>query len=297
MGTPAFAVATLKRLLDEGKNVVGVVTSIDKYGGRGKKKLIESDVKKFAESKSLPILQPKNLKSPEFHKELSALKADLQIVVAFRMLPEIVWNMPPLGTYNLHGSLLPKYRGAAPIHWAVINGEKETGVTTFKLKHQIDTGDMILQKKIPIDINDTTGDVHDRLMVVGAEAMLETVNRVESGTIEFTEQDESQVCKAPKLFPEMCKIDFTRSNATVHNFIRGLNPFPGAWTILKGQKLKIRRSTLDMTNHDLRPGKFVSNNVDFIKVACSEGFIRIHELQLEGKKSMEVSAFLNGYNF
>jgi len=297
LGTPEFAVATLDALIKAGKNVVGVITATDKYGGRGKKKLIISAVKKYALDHNLPVLQPKNLKNAEFQENLRAWKADIQVVVAFRMLPVAVWDMPPHGTINLHGSLLPKYRGAAPINWAVINGETETGVTTFKLKHKIDTGDIIAQERMPISINDTAGDVHDGMMILGAKTMVETIRNIENNAVNYLVQDESAVSKAPKIFPEMCKIDFNKSNKEVHNFIRGLSPYPGSWTILKGLKLKVLKTTLDKTTHDLNPGKFVSDNSKFIKVACAEGFVEIHRLQLEGKKQMDTKSFLNGYEF
>jgi len=297
LGTPEFAVATLDALIQAGHNVVGVITATDKYGGRGKKKLIVSAVKQYALDHELPILQPKNLKSSEFQAELKSWKADIQIVVAFRMLPVAVWDMPEHGTINLHGSLLPKYRGAAPINWAVMNGEKETGVTTFKLKHEIDTGDIIIQERMPIDINDTVGDVHDKMMVLGARTMVKTINLIANNKVEYQKQDNSLVTKAPKLYPEMCKIDFTKPSAIVHNFIRGLSPYPGSWTILNGLKLKILQTTLDESKHDLNPGKFISDNSKFIKVSCGNGFIEIHRLQLEGKKQMDTKSFLNGYKF
>jgi len=297
LGTPEFAVATLDALIKAGHNVVGVVTSTDKYGGRGKKKLIVSAVKQYALDHNLPILQPKNLKAPEFQESLKAWKADIQIVVAFRMLPEAVWDMPPYGTINLHGSLLPKYRGAAPINWAVINGESETGVTTFRLKHAIDTGDIISQERMPIDIDDTVGDVHDKMMKLGAQTMVDTIERIKSGTVIYKEQEESEVSKAPKIYADMCKIDFNKPNLIVHNFIRGLSPYPGAWTILNSLKIKVLKTTLDETTHDLKPGVFVSNNSSYIKVSCLKGFINIHRLQLEGKRQMDTKSFLNGFEF
>lgn len=297
LGTPDFAVATLDALIKAGNNVVGVITATDKYGGRGKKKLIVSAVKQYALDNDLPILQPKNLKDPDFQNELKAWKADIQVVVAFRMLPVAVWDMPRLGTINLHGSLLPKYRGAAPINWAVINGEQETGVTTFRLKHKIDTGDIIAQERMPIHINDTVGDVHDRMMVLGAQTMVETVSMIEKDQVVYQEQDDSLVTKAPKIYPPMCKIDFNKSNLEVHNFIRGLSPFPGSWTILNGLKLKVLKTSMDDTPHDLNPGKFISDNSKYIKVACGEGFVEILRLQLEGKKQMDTKSFLNGFEF
>jgi len=297
LGTPAFAVATLDALIKAGHNIVGVITSTDKYGGRGKKKLLVSAVKQYALDHDLPILQPKNLKAPDFQEALRAWNADIQVVVAFRMLPIAVWDMPEHGTINLHGSLLPKYRGAAPINWAVINGEKETGVTTFRLKHEIDTGDLIAQSVLPIDINDTAGDVHDKMMILGAQTMVETINKIQSGNVEYQQQDDTQVSKAPKIYPEMCKIDFNKECRTVHNFIRGLSPYPGSWTVLNSLKLKILQSSIKEVKHDLHPGVFVSDNSTFIQVACASGFINIHRLQLEGKRQMDTKSFLNGYDF
>jgi len=297
LGTPAFAVATLDALIKAGHNIVGVITSTDKYGGRGKKKLLVSAVKQYALDHDLPILQPKNLKAPDFQEALRAWNADIQVVVAFRMLPIAVWDMPEHGTINLHGSLLPKYRGAAPINWAVINGEKETGVTTFRLKHVIDTGDLIAQSVLPIDINDTAGDVHDKMMILGAQTMVETINKIQSGNVEYQQQDDTQVSKAPKIYPEMCKIDFNKECRTVHNFIRGLSPYPGSWTVLNSLKLKILQSSIKEVKHDLHPGVFVSDNSTFIQVACASGFINIHRLQLEGKRQMDTKSFLNGYDF
>ena len=295
MGTPDFAVPSLNILLENNYEVVGVITSTDKMGGRGKKKLIESDVKKFALQHDLNILQPKNLKAPAFVEELKALKADLQIVVAFRMLPEVVWNMPRLGTINVHGSLLPKYRGAAPINWAVINGEAASGVTTFLLQHEIDTGDLLLQKSTPIGENETAGEVYNRLMHVGADALLETVQLIETGKYTTQAQDNSLVTKAPKIYHKTCQIDFSRNTLAIHNFIRGLSPYPTAWTILDDKKLKIFRTKKEVVNHDQPAGLFISDNKNFIKVSTLDGYVHLLDLQLEGKKRMEVKAFLNGY--
>lgn len=299
MGTPAFAVPSLAILLENNYDVVGVITATDKYGGRGKKVLLESAVKQFAQEKNLKILQPKNLKAPSFLEELAALKADLQIVVAFRMLPTSVWDMPPLGTFNLHGSLLPKYRGAAPINWAVIRGEQETGVTTFFIRHQIDTGDIILQQKLAIDENETAGDVHDRMMVIGAESVLETVRSIEAGNIELQVQDHSAATKAPKLHKENCEIDFKQTSEEVHNFIRGLSPYPAAWTTLDGKQVKILRSEVVMTMDmpSTPPGTFSSDNKRFIQISTINGYINVLELQIQGRKRMKVKDFLNGYQF
>ena len=296
MGTPDFAVPSLQILLENGYEVVGVITSTDKLGGRGKKKLIESAVNKFAVANGLKVLQPKNLKAPAFVEEVRALKADLQIVVAFRMLPEVIWNMPRLGTVNVHGSLLPKYRGAAPINWAVINGEQETGVTTFLLQHEIDTGDLLLQKTTAIGENETAGEVYNRLMHIGATALLETVQVLASGNYKTQAQDNSLVTKAPKIFHETCKIDFSRNTLAIHNFIRGLSPYPTAWTTLDEKKLKIFKTEKEIVAHEHPAGLFFSDNKHFIKVSTLDGYVHLLDLQLAGKKRMEVKAFLNGYN-
>ncbi len=297
MGTPEFAVPSLDILVKNGYDVVGVVTATDKMGGRGKKQLLQPPVKKYAEANSIPVLQPKNLKSPEFQESLSALGADLQIVVAFRMLPEAVWDMPRIGTFNLHGSLLPKYRGAAPINWAVINGEKETGVTTFFLTHEIDTGDILFQDRMPIGENETAGEVHDRMMHIGAELVLKSVRAIEQGGYELQKQDDSAASKAPKIFHETCEIDWNQPAQKVHNFIRGLSPYPAAWTMLDGLKLKILRTNLEKTDHDQLPGTFLSDNKNWIKVAAKGGFVWLQELQLQGRRRMMVKDFLNGYDF
>jgi methionyl-tRNA formyltransferase len=301
MGTPDFAVASLDALVNAGCNIVGVITAPDKPAGRGMK-LTESAVKKYAVEKGLNILQPEKLKNPEFIEQLRALKADLQIVVAFRMLPEIVWNMPPLGTVNLHGSLLPQYRGAAPIHWAVINGEKETGVTTFKLKHEIDTGDILLQKSFPIGDDETTGEVHDRMKIIGADLLVETVKGLAEGNLEKTAQalianSESPVLKhAPKIFTETCQIHWNEPVEKIHNLIRGLSPFPGALTTLDEKILKVYRSKKESATHTFPAGKVLSDGKTFLKYACTNGYIHILDLQLEGKKRMLVEDFLRGYH-
>ena len=296
MGTPEFAVLALEKLLENNYNIVGVITATDKYGGRGGKKLIESAVKKFALEKGLNILQPKNLKDPDFVAEVKALKADLQIVVAFRMLPEVIWNMPRLGTYNLHGSLLPKYRGAAPIHWAVINGEEETGVTSFKLKHKIDTGDLLFQEKTKISHEDTTGDVYHRLMHIGADVVLKTVKAVESGNITLMEQDETQVSKAPKIYHETCEINFNQPAKKVYDHIRGLAPFPLAWTTIDGLECKIMKSGIsDEIKEGDAPGTIITDNKRYLKIACSDGYLAILEIKMQGKKQMDIKSLLNGY--
>lgn len=295
MGTPEFAVPSLKILLENGYDIVGVVTATDKYGGRGNKKLIESDVKKFAQARGLNILQPKNLKNPDFQAELRALGADLQVVVAFRMLPEAVWDMPPLGTMNLHGSLLPKYRGAAPIHWAVINGEVETGVSTFLLQHEIDTGDLLLQRSLLIGPEENTGSVYERLKEMGAEVVLESVQKIESGDYQLLPQDHTEATKAPKIHTETCEINFAQNSAQVHNFIRGLSPFPVAWTTFEGLKLKIYEAQKEITEHDHAPGQWFSDNKKWLKCSTLDGYIHVLDLQLQGRKRMKIKDFLNGF--
>jgi methionyl-tRNA formyltransferase len=307
MGTPDFAVASLDILLKNNYNVVGVITALDKASGRGQK-INQSSVKQYAVANGLNVLQPVKLKSPEFIEELKALKADLQIVVAFRMLPEIVWNMPRLGTFNVHGSLLPQYRGAAPIHWAVINGEKETGVTTFFLKHEIDTGSIILQDKIKIGENDTTGQVYNTLMNRGAKLLLKSVRQIEEGTYkEIPQSDlipaETELKHAPKIFKDDCKIDWIKSAQEVHSFVRGLNPFPSAFTNLfdgdKNTTCKIH-STYIYSNQELAKPKVIANQIEtdnktYVKVNCGLGAVLINELQLAGKKRMLIKDFLAGY--
>jgi len=295
MGTPEFAVPSLKILVDHGYEIVGVVTSTDKYGGRGKKKLLESAVKKYAASEGLRVLQPPRLKRQSFVEELRSLEADLQIVVAFRMLPEVVWDMPPLGSINLHGSLLPAYRGAAPINWAVINGEKETGLTTFKLKHAIDTGDLIDQVSLPIGSNETAGELHDRMMPLGAELVLKTVQAVEHNAISETPQDESKISHAPKLFHENCQINFNKPVHDVHNFIRGLSPFPGAWTTLDDLQFNIHRSIIADDVEPRDPGTIDLSQKGEMRISCADGVVNILEGQLSGRKRMEIKHLLNGY--
>ena len=295
MGTPEFAVASLEALVTVGFDVVGVVTATDKLGGRGGKQLIEPAVKQYAVSKNIPVLQPEKLKNPEFIEILRGLDADLFVVVAFRMLPEVVWTMPRIGTINLHGSLLPRYRGAAPINWAVINGETETGVTTFFLKHAIDTGDVLMTARFEIGENDTAGDVHDKMMVIGANALVKSVQMIETGNYTLLPQEDTAVTHAPKLFQETCAINFNQTTATIHNFIRGLAPYPTAWTMLDGLKLKVYKSEKEITPPQYPVGKFVTDNKTFLKVATQDGYIHLLEVQLEGRKRMETKVFLNGY--
>lgn len=297
MGTPEFAVASLDALVKAGCNIVCVITAPDKPAGRGMQ-LQQSAIKKYAVENNLHVLQPEKLKKPEFLSELKSLNADLQIVVAFRMLPEIVWDMPPMGSVNLHGSLLPQYRGAAPINWAVINGEKETGVTTFKLKHEIDTGDILLQESFAIGENETAGEVHDKMKEIGAALLVKTVKGLADNSLKEVPQIFDAALKhAPKLFTDTCKIDFNKGTEEVHNLIRGLSPFPGAFTSLNGKTLKIYKSEKEINSPADEPGSFKTDNKTFLKFACADGYILVKELQLEGKKRMSVEDFLRGYKF
>ncbi|KAI9449140.1 methionyl-tRNA formyltransferase [Russula earlei] len=298
MGTPEFAVASLDALVKSGCNIVAVVTAPDKPAGRGMK-LTESAVKKYAVEQGLPILQPEKLKNPGFIEALQLLKADIQIVVAFRMLPEIVWSMPPLGTVNVHGSLLPQYRGAAPINWAVINGEKETGVTTFQLQQEIDTGNILLQDSFPIGDDETAGEVHDRMKEVGAQLLVKTIQGLVAHSIQAQPQssvDPQLIIKhAPKLFTETCKIDWTKTADEIHNLIRGLSPYPTAFTYMDNKLMKIFHSSKEITAHQKETGKVLSDGKTYLKFSCSNGFIHILDMQLEGKKRMLTGDFLRGY--
>ncbi len=298
MGTPEFAVASLDALVTAGCQIVGVVTAPDRPAGRGMK-LMQSDIKKYAIEKGLTILQPEKLKNPVFLEALKGLGAHVQVVVAFRMLPELVWNMPPMGTINLHGSLLPQYRGAAPIHWAVIQGEAQTGVTTFKLQQAIDTGDVLLQDRFDIGPDETTGDVHDKMKIIGAELLVKTLSRLAAGSIKEQAQlllaDPSDLKHAPKLFTENCQINWNRPVQELHNFIRGLSPFPGALSKLDGKILKIYRSAKEYKTHDLAAGTVVTDGKSYLKFAAVDGFIQLLDLQLEGKKRLLVANFLMGY--
>lgn len=299
MGTPEFAVASLDILLKNGYNIVGVVTVPDKPAGRGQQ-LQQSAVKKYALQKGLHIMQPEKLKDEQFINELKSLKADLQIVVAFRMLPEVVWNMPPLGTYNLHGSLLPKYRGAAPINWAIINGEKESGVTTFKLKHEIDTGNVLFSEKTPIGPDTTAGELHDALMNIGAALVLKSVKAIESGNYELKPQDDTESIHAPKIFKETCKINWHNAPEQIHNLVRGLSPYPAAFTEFKDKNgqtvsIKIFKASKQESAHNLSAGTVSTDGKTYMHVACKNGFIAIHELQMAGKKRMGIEEFLRGF--
>lgn len=298
MGTPEFAVASLDALVKNGYNIVGVITAPDKPAGRGMK-MNESAVKKYATENGLHILQPPKLKDPLFIEELRALNADLQVVVAFRMLPEVVWNMPQLGTINVHASLLPKYRGAAPINWAIINGEKISGVTTFKLTHEIDTGNILLQKKINIDPKATAGELHDKLKDAGAELLLETVEGLIAGKIHEQPQEVSreilQATHAPKLFTETCRIDWSKSVDEIYNLVRGLSPFPGAFTELNGRIFKIYRAEKYDTLNAGLPGELETDNKTYLRFACADGYIYAKEIQAEGKRKMLIEEFLRGF--
>ncbi len=305
LGTPDFAVESLRALVEGEYNVVGVVTMPDKPAGRGKK-IQFSPVKEYALEQNLPLLQPENLKDPEFIQDLKAWKADLQIVVAFRMLPEVVWNMPRLGTFNLHASLLPQYRGAAPINWAIINGETETGITTFFLQHEIDMGNIISQEKIQISETDNVGIVHDKLMFLGAELVTKTVDSILSGNIHSIPQEqvigEGELKAAPKIFKETCKIDWNRSSKEIYDFIRGLSPYPAAFTELtfpSGENitLKVFESGKRIEKHDLTPGQLLTDRKSYLDVATQDGFIRLLNIQQAGKKRMFVLDFLNGFKF
>ncbi len=299
MGTPEFAVAPLKALVEGAFNVVAVITMPDKPAGRGMK-MQSSAVKTYAQEQNIPVLQPEKLKEEAFLTELRAFKAHLQIVVAFRMLPEVVWSMPPMGTFNLHASLLPHYRGAAPIHWAVMNGDTETGVSTFFLQQEIDTGDLLLQEKIEVGPDENTGSVHDRLMVLGAEVVCKTVEALLAGTVQPIPQPAGVVKVAPKLFKENTRIDWSRPAAELHNFIRGLSPFPTAWTEMLGEDgsltgVKVFEACAEIAIHSLDPGTLVVEGKKRLKVAVPDGFICLDRFQLAGRKALNSDEFLRGF--
>ncbi|MDR2954867.1 MAG: methionyl-tRNA formyltransferase [Prevotella sp.] len=307
MGTPDFAVESLKALVENGYNVVGVVTMPDKPAGRGHK-IQFSAVKNYALEQGLSLLQPEKLKDESFLEELKKWNADLQIVVAFRMLPEVVWNMPPQGTFNLHGSLLPQYRGAAPINWAIINGEKETGVTTFFLTHEIDTGKIILQDKISIGDNDNVGKVYNELMHIGAKLACKTVDMILEGKVDTVDQsqfytDQRELKAAPKIFKETCRIDWDKSAENIHNHIRGLSPYPAAWTELyiedkEPQIVKIYTSEVLNDGIDNKPAGYIStDNKTYLYVHCGSGLLSIKEIQFAGKRAMKIGEVLRGYKF
>ncbi|QPH39648.1 methionyl-tRNA formyltransferase [Pedobacter endophyticus] len=294
MGTPEFAVASLDAIVNANFNVVAVVTAPDKPAGRGQK-LNESAVKKYAVEKGIPVLQPEKLKQPEFIAELKSYQADLQVVVAFRMLPEVVWNMPPKGTINLHGSLLPQYRGAAPINHAIINGEKESGVTTFFLKHEIDTGDIILSDSVAIADNETAGELHDKLMGIGAQLIVKTLKAIEAGEVSEQPQPQSDALKhAPKIFKDDCKINWNCPSQTVHNLIRGLSPYPTAFTTLNDKTFKVFKAEIEDKEPAIAAGGFLTDGKTYLKFATKDGFIKLLDVQYEGKKRMAIEDFLRG---
>lgn len=326
MGTPEFAVASLDALVNASANIVAVITAPDKPAGRGMK-MQESAVKKYASRQKLKILQPEKLKDPEFLSGLKSINADLQVVVAFRMLPEVVWNMPPMGTINLHASLLPQYRGAAPINWAVINGEKETGVTTFKLQHDIDTGNILLQESIEIGENETAGELHDRMKDLGAQLVVKTVEGLADGTLQEIPQssvrnpafgaeddvsiggtgdqesnspltiDHSQLKHAPKIHTATCRIDWHKTIDEIHNLIRGLSPSPAALTELGDKTLKVFRSEKEPAVPTSKIGRWETDRKNFLKFAAKDGYVHLKDVQLEGKKRMSIEEFLRGYRF
>jgi len=303
MGTPEFAVSSLEILIKSGFNVVAVITAPDKPAGRGQK-IKQSAIKEFAVKQQIKILQPTNLKDSIFISELKALKADLQIVVAFRMLPEIIWDMPKLGTYNLHASLLPKYRGAAPINWAIINNEKETGLTTFKIKQTIDTGNILYREKINLSSDITAGELHDQLMKIGAELLLKTVveinkNLIEGTELNFISQNDENTYHAPKITKELCKINWNKSGDEIYNLIRGLSPYPTAMAYLnngddKPSIIKIYNSSFKIIEHNYDNGLLITDNKTFLNVYCKNGIIQINDLQIEGKKRLLIADFLRG---
>lgn len=304
MGTPEFAVESLKRLVEGGYNIVGVITMPDKPMGRHGSVLQPSPVKQYAVSQGLKVLQPEKLKNEEFVAELRSLNADLQIVVAFRMLPEVVWSMPRLGTFNLHASLLPQYRGAAPINWAVINGDTETGITTFFLKHEIDTGEIIDQVRVPIADTNNVEVVYERLMRLGGDLVLKTVDAILEGSVKTIPQEElaqvGELRPAPKIFKETCRIDWTIGVKRIYDFVRGLSPYPAAWTELYQEgtdpvMLKIFETEKLFCEHSLAPGTIVTDCKTYFKIASSDGYVNVLSLQLAGKKRMEINDFLRGY--
>ncbi|MEP7322583.1 MAG: methionyl-tRNA formyltransferase [Saprospiraceae bacterium] len=294
MGTPEFAVASLEAILQAGHSVVAVVTSPDAMGGRGGKQLIQSSVKQYAVDHKLHVLQPIKLRDKNFIKELRSFQADLYVVVAFRMLPEIVWSMPPMGTINVHGSLLPKYRGAAPIHWAIIHGEKITGITVFRLKHVIDTGDIIQQASIEIGLNETTGDLSQRMMILGASTLVKSISLLSKGDFKLILQDDLMSSPAPKLFHESGKIDFKQTSFAIHNLIRGMSPKPTAWMVLHGIKYFFYRSELTEIKSTEPAGRLYIAQQQLI-LATIDFNIFIREIQLEGKRIQSDKEFINGY--
>ena len=294
MGTPDFAVPSLEILLENGFEVVAVVTAPDKPAGRGLQ-LQSSPVKRCAEEHSIPVLQPEKLKHPDFLATLAGFQADLQVVVAFRMLPEVVWNMQRLGTINLHASLLPAYRGAAPIQWAIIDGAKVTGVTTFFLQHAIDTGNIILQQEVAISEDDDAGSLHDKLMHTGSQVVLKSVQMIAQGNIVTTPQEEGDYPRAPKIFREDCQINWEQPAGVVRNFIRGLSPYPGAYTDFAGKQLKVFRCIIEPATDEVPPGQMQTDYSSYIKYRATDGWVSVTDIQWHGKKRMETSTFLRGY--
>jgi methionyl-tRNA formyltransferase len=302
MGTPEFAVASLRALVENGYNVVGVVTAPDRPAGRGQQ-MHQSDVKKYCLSCGLPVLQPEKLKDEHFLLDLKSLNADVQVIVAFRMLPEVVWKMAPMGTFNLHGSLLPHYRGAAPLNWAIINGDQETGVSTFLLKQEIDTGNILFQEKISIEPEETLGDIHDKLMIIGANLVMKTVDALADGTIVPLPQDlliiDPERLHAPKIFKEHCKIVWNKPASVINNLIRGLSPYPSAWTnfyrLESEISVKIFKAQIEAVSHQNQPGEILTDNKKHLKIACTDGFLHILDLQIAGKKRMGIAEFLRGF--
>ena len=301
MGTPEFAVTSLRALVEGGYNIVGVVTTPDKPAGRGRK-IQQSDVKQYAVEQGLPVLQPVKLRDPEFQAELEALKPDLGIVIAFRMLPESVWSLPRLGTFNLHASLLPQYRGAAPINWAIINGENETGVTTFLLNHQIDTGDIIGQVRCPILPSDNIGTLYDKLMNIGSGLVIETVEKIAKGNISPIVQShipDSELKPAPKIFKEDCMIDWTKEGEQIVNFVRGLSPYPAAWSYMYKDNVEVNSAkvfsvSFEKADHQRNAGEVYTDGRTVLKVACKDGWISLDEVQLAGKRRMAIRDLLLG---
>lgn len=300
MGSPDFAVASLKALVEAEYDIVGVITAVDKPSGRGKK-FRSTAVKAYAQEQGLRILQPPNLKSKKFLKELKSLNADLQIVVAFRMLPALVFEMPPKGTINLHASLLPDYRGAAPINWAIIDGQSKTGLTTFYIEQEIDTGKILLQEELTIEPEDDVGTLHDKMMIQGADLVVRTVRGIEDDSIEpFAQEFRDDLNDAPKIFKDDCEIDWTLSSFDAHNFIRGMSPFPGAYTYFLGERVKIFKTDIldpESVDEDMEAGDVSTDNSSFLRVGTADGALDIMELQLAGKRRMKIKELLNGYRF
>ncbi|CAM1353691.1 methionyl-tRNA formyltransferase [Tenacibaculum insulae] len=299
MGTPDFAVTILQHLIENDYNVVGVITAVDKPAGRGRK-INQSAVKKYALSQNLPILQPTNLKNEEFQENLKKWNANLQIVVAFRMLPKAVWAMPTFGTFNLHASLLPEYRGAAPINWAIINGETKTGVTTFFIDDKIDTGEIILQKEVTIKEDEIVGELHDKLMYLGADLVADTLDLIAKGDVNTTKQPELEEKPAHKLYPHNCKIDWSKPLNDIYNHIRGLNPYPTAWTTIQNGEeeisAKIYQVTKEFVSHNIEIGSIVTSKKE-LKIATKEGYLIINKIKISGKKLMDSVSLLNGFQF